>query len=85
MQVNHLDASQFADLFTDPATKTEDMLDFEDQRTYVLTFNGLDILAIGTPDGGATVIYPCSSFDAESGGSIHDHARAINRADGSGT
>jgi len=83
MQTNHISIEQFADLLTE--SNTLDVIDHEGQRTYVLDFSGQDILAIGTPHGGATVVYPCRSFDDESGGSIHDHARAINSADGTGT
>ena len=82
MQMTFITADQLADLLTN--SETLDVVDFEGQRTYVLHFNRQDILAIDTMNGGAAVVYPCSSLDAESGGSIHDHARAINRADVSG-
>lgn len=77
MQTNHIDTQQLADLLEQ--AKVLDTLDFQGQLTYVLEYTGQDILAVTTPNEGATVIYPCSSFDAESGGSIHDHARAIQR------
>lgn len=82
MQTNHIDIEQLADLIKESTLLHE--LDHEGQRIYVLEFDGQDILAVDTPNGGATVVYPCSSFDEESGGSIHDHARAIRRADASG-
>ncbi|MGJ3701726.1 hypothetical protein [Variovorax sp. AFSI2.2] len=74
MQTNHINAEQLADLLTEAVVL--DTIEHEGQRTYVLEYTGQDILAVDTLNGGATVIYPCSSFDAESGGSIHDHARS---------
>lgn len=45
-------------------------------QTYVCERDGTDILIITDPlSGGAVVVHPCSQ-DSESGGSIHDHARA---------
>ncbi|WP_296951800.1 hypothetical protein [uncultured Massilia sp.] len=45
-------------------------------QTYVCERDGADILVIADPvSGDAMVVHPCSE-DAESGGSIHDHARA---------
>jgi hypothetical protein len=45
-------------------------------QTYVCERDGVDILIIADPvSGGALVVHPCSQ-DSESGGSIHDHARA---------
>lgn len=74
MQTNHIDAGQLADLLAESTTL--DVIHHEGQRIYVLEYTGQDILAVDTLSGGATVIYPCGSFDAESGGSIHDHARS---------
>lgn len=45
-------------------------------QTYVCERNGADILIItDSLSGDAIVIHPCSE-DSESGGSIHQHARA---------
>lgn len=44
---------------------------------FVVEFAGQDLIAIADGEGRATVIYPPEAFDAESGGSVHDHARAI--------
>jgi len=82
MQMNFIRADQLADLLAN--SETLDVVDFEGQRTYVLHFDRQDILAIDTASGGAAVIYPCSSFDDESGGSVHDHARASGGAHASG-
>lgn len=46
-------------------------------RMYTLEFDGNDIL-IFEQGGHFFSVYPCRVFDAECGGSIHDHARAIN-------
>lgn len=80
MQTNHIDTEQLADLLTDDRTTILDEIEHEGQRIHVLEYAGQDILAIHTPNGGATIVYPCASFDAESGGSIHDHARAALQA-----
>ena len=74
MQVNYIDTEQLAELLHN--SKILHMLDYNGQRTFVLEFDRQDILAVDAPNGGAIVIYPCTSFDDESGGSIHDHARA---------
>lgn len=78
MQTNHIDAEQLADLLNEATIL--DTIEHEGQRVHVLEYTGQDILAIHTPGGGATIVYPCASFDAESGGSIHDHARAALQA-----
>ena len=47
-------------------------------QTYVGCLDGAEILVItDAMTGCAVVIHPCSQ-DAESGGSVHAHARAIN-------
>jgi hypothetical protein len=75
MQVNHIDTAQLADLLGQ--SEILDMSDAGSQRLYVLAFDGQDILAVAdSMSGGAFVIYPPESFDLESGGSIHAHARA---------
>lgn len=46
-------------------------------QTYVAVREGADILIFVDPlTGAGTVVHPCNE-DRESGGSIHDHARAI--------
>lgn len=47
-------------------------------RQYTLEFNNpkQDLLVFASTES-AFVVYPCSMFDAESGGSVHDHARTI--------
>lgn len=45
-------------------------------QSYVCERDGVDLIIIADPvSGGALVVHPCSQ-DSESGGSIHDHARA---------
>lgn len=46
-------------------------------RMYTVTFDSQDLLVFADSNGRAIVVYPPESFDAESGGSIHDHARAV--------
>lgn len=57
--------------------KTLDITDHSGMRMYTVEFDGQDIL-IFESGGHFFSVYPCGAFDAESGGSIHDHARAIN-------
>jgi hypothetical protein len=77
MQTNNLDAHELADLLGDPATKIWEMLDLGSTRMYVLTWSKQDILVFADMSNNATVVYDSAAFDAESGGSVHDHARAI--------
>ncbi len=77
MQTTHLDISEFADLLADPDTQILDTLDFGSTRMHVAIVNGLDVLVFADSSGNATVVYSPEAFDAESGGSVHDHARAI--------
>ena len=74
MQINFIDTQELEDLLDD--SKTLQIIDSGNQRIYVLEYTGQDIFAIETGTEKITVIYPCASFDAESGGSVHDHARA---------
>lgn len=73
MQANHIDSEQLAELLKQ--SNVLDMVELGSHCMYVLEFTGQDILAFADMTGAATVIYPPESFDAESGGSIHDHAR----------
>ena len=54
-----------------------DITDHGGIRMYVLEFDGNDIL-IFENGGVCWSVYPNHIFDVECGGSIHDHARAIN-------
>lgn len=76
MQINHLnDAQELADFLEESTILT--FYSHGSMRVYVVEFAGQDLIAIADGEGRATVIYPPESFDAESGGSVHDHARAI--------
>ncbi len=75
MQINFIDHDEFAALLGD--AKKLQTIDSGNQQIHVLDYAGQDILAIETGSEKITVIYPPESFDDESGGSIHDHARAI--------
>lgn len=77
MQVNFLDANEFADFFMGDDCECLQTIDHGGQLIHVLRYGGGDLLAILNPNtGGAACIYPCAAFDAM-GGSIHDQARAI--------
>lgn len=76
MQTNHLSTDEFAELLDSPDTQVLDTIDHGATRMLVATVNGLDVLIFHGHDLSATVVYPCHAFDAESAGSIHDHARA---------
>lgn len=77
MQVTPLDISGLAEVL-DQSSILE-VVDHGGIRMYVLEFDGQDILAFLGMSDEAIVVYPPESFDAESGGSIHAHARAISR------
>lgn len=51
-----------------------DITDHGGMRMYVVEFDGADVL-IFESGGVFWSVYPCGTFDAESGGSVHDHAR----------
>ena len=53
-----------------------DITDHGGMRLYTIEFDGSDVL-ICERNGVFWSVYPCGTFDAESGGSAHDHARAI--------
>ena len=61
--------------------KTLDITDHGGMRMYTVEFDGNDIL-IFESNGSFWSVYPSNVFDAECGGSIHDHARAINTEQG---
>jgi hypothetical protein len=76
MQVTTLnDAQELADFLEQ--SKILDTTDHQTGRMYVVEFDGQDVLVFPHSNGAAFVVYPPESLDAESGGSIHDHARAI--------
>lgn len=75
MQINTLnDSQELADLLEQSTVL--DTIHLGPLRLYVLEFGGQDVLAFSDGSDHTFVAYPCSAFDAESGGSIHDHARA---------
>lgn len=76
MQVTTLDdAPELADFLEQ--SKILDTTNLDAGRMYTVEFDGQDLLVVAVSGGAAFVIYPPESFDAEAGGSIHDHARAI--------
>jgi hypothetical protein len=76
MQTNsHNDAQELADFLEQ--SEILEATQFGATRMYVVTFDSQDLLVFADSSGAATVVYPPESFDAEAGGSIHDHARAI--------
>lgn len=75
MQVSHIDAEQLCELLIGGENLAT--LDYGPQRVHVMAWGGVDLLAVVCPmTGGATVVSPCSE-DADSGGSIHAHARQM--------
>lgn len=53
------------------------MVDNGGVRMHVLRYDNQDILAFAGPNNSGFVVYPCSSFDAEFDGSIHDQSRCL--------
>lgn len=73
MQISHVNAEQLADMLTEGSSL--ETLDYGPQRVHVLTWTGVDLLAVVDPaTGGAVVVSPCDQ-DGDCGGSIHHHAR----------
>jgi hypothetical protein len=69
------DAQELADFLEQ--SEVLDITDHGVTRMYTVNFDSQDLLVFADSTGKATVVYPPESFDAEAGGSIHDHARAI--------
>ena len=80
MQVTTLDPQQLADTLEQSRILSRN--DVGAIRQYVLEFDKQDILVFADSSNNAFVVYPPESFDSESGGSIHDHARATLEAEG---
>lgn len=82
MQTNHLNAIELESLLCESSTKILSIVEQGATRMHVLEFDGQDVLVFSDSSKNATVVYPPECFDAESGGSIHDHARAMLQAEG---
>lgn len=76
MQVTTLNDAQELAAFLEQS-EILDITDHGATRMYTVTFDDQDLLVFADSTGRATVVYPAESFDAEAGGSIHDHVRAI--------
>lgn len=78
MQITHLDAGQIADTLKDSLilTQLESPSLYGYPITYVLEFEGQDILLVVNKDRSGMVVYPCGGHGQEEG-SVHDQARAI--------
>lgn len=78
MQISHVDIEQLSEMLTGGERLAT--LDYPAQQVHVLRWGGVDLLAVVDPvTGGAVVVSPCSE-DADSGGSVHDHARQMMAA-----
>ena len=75
MQISQVTIEQLCDMLeTGERLAT---MDYGPQRVEVLHWGGVDLLAVVCPvTGGAVVVSPCDQ-DADSGGSIHHHARQM--------
>ena len=74
MQMHSLSTEQLATVLE--SSRVLSIVDEGSLRTYVLTHEETDILIHTSMGDRHVVVYPCHAFDAESGGSVHDHARA---------
>ena len=75
MQISQVTIEQLADMLTEGERLAT--LDYGPQQVHVLHWGGVDVLAIvDAVTGRAVVVSPCAE-DADSGGSIHDHARQM--------
>lgn len=76
MQATHLTIDQAADVLSESNTITH--FDWEGMRTHVITSaTGRDCLLIQNESTGGALLIDGCKYDADSGGSAHDHARAI--------
>lgn len=76
MQATHLTTSQAAEVLAEAVTLTR--LEWPGaSRTHVLEVNGRDVLMIQDSLTGDAIVIDACDYDSESGGSIHDHARAM--------
>lgn len=74
MQMNSINATELAELLKDAILLDE--FEYGAMRVLVLNYTGADIIVHVCPvTGDASVTYGDAQFDAECGGSIHDHAR----------
>lgn len=80
MQTNTVNKQELADLLEN--SNILDIQHLPGVRQYTLEFSNpkQDILVFASMES-AFVVYPCGMFDDESGGSVHDHARAIASTD----
>jgi hypothetical protein len=78
MQISQVTIEQLCDMLeTGERLAT---MDYGPQRVEVLHWGGVDLLAVVCPvTGGAVVVSPCAE-DADSGGSVHAHARQMMAA-----
>lgn len=78
MQISQIDVEQLAQMLTEGECLAT--LDYPTQQVHVLRWGSVDLLAVVCPvTGGAVVVSPCDQ-DADSGGSIHHHARQMMAA-----
>lgn len=78
MQISQIDIEQLAEMLTEGESLS--VLDYGPMRVHVLHWGGVDLLAVVCPvTGGAIVVSPCAE-DADSGGSVHAHARQMMAA-----
>ena len=78
MQISQIDIEQLAEMLTEGESLS--VLDYWSMRVHVLHWGGVDLLALVCPmTGGAIVVSPCAE-DADSGGSVHAHARQMMAA-----
>jgi len=74
MQISHVDIEQLSEMLTGG----ERLATLEGpQRVEVLRWGGVDLLAVVDPVTGGAVVVSGDHEDADSGGSIHHHARQM--------
>jgi hypothetical protein len=82
MQLTHLTIEQAADVLADPTTTTLTIMEWPgSSRIHVLEHNGRDIVMMVDGATGDAIVIDRDAYDGDSGGSVHDHARAIFGAD----
>lgn len=81
MNISAIDHATFADTITSDRCEILHIIEAPGaSQTYVATLDGAEVLIITDSGTGGAVVIHDHHDDAEAGGSIHWHARAINAA-----
>lgn len=81
MNITAIDHATFAETITSDRCELLNIVEAPGAcQTYVATLDGAEVLFVTDVSTGGVLVLDDHHDDAESGGSIHSHARAINAA-----